>query len=55
MSVRLYDIFNSTLKTRSQPQHKCESKFKTYFQLKFISTIYPHGYITRSWRYKLAI
>ena len=26
-------------------------KFKTYFQLKFISTIYPGGYITRAWRY----
>ena len=23
-------------------------KFKTYFQLKFISSIYPHGYITQS-------
>ena len=26
-------------------------KFKTYFQLKFIFIMYPHGYITRPWRY----
>ena len=26
-------------------------KFKTYFQLKVISSIYPHGCITESWRY----
>ena len=25
--------------------------FETYFQLKFISTTYFHGYITRPWRY----
>ena len=26
-------------------------KFKTYFQLKFILIMYPHGYVTRPWRY----
>ena len=26
-------------------------KLKTYFQLKFIFITYPHGYITRPWRY----
>ena len=44
-------IFNNTQKSRTCHNINVKVKFKTYFQLKFISTMYLHGYITRPWRY----
>ena len=39
-------------KTRNQTQQKCEIKIQNiYFQLTFVSTIYPNGYFIRSKKY----
>ena len=51
--IYIYIIIIIIIKNKKtqQPQHQC-AKFKTYSHLKFMSTIYPHGYITRRpWRY----
>ena len=47
--VYIYLIIHKNKETNHNINAKV--KFKTYFQLGFISTMYPHGYITRPWKY----